>query len=443
MAIHLKPIRHLAVLLAAALLTCGPAHAQALSSSKDEIAYRVRPGDTLLGLGERYFVSKDSYLRVARVNGLADPNRLRVGSTILIPTAVLRFSRPEAKIIAFTGRASIASAGQLRPVAMHERLLEGAIVETAENGYVTLQLANGSRISLPSKSRMRIARMRTHLLTGGADLDFVVERGRTETSATPLPDDRSRFRMRTPVAISAVRGTVFRVGYEGPGSASLTEVVEGTVAVNLGATGAQTTLPRGFGAAGLPGGNLKREELLSPPEYEPGSEYQRAREVAFALKPQPGAVGYLIQIARDAEFSDLVGAARSAEPTIVFGALPTGHYYVRAMAIAPSGLIGMPRTAPFERNLQSLTARRTGRANGNWLLEWDLGQSAGNVYHLQLFEVGNRAVPIIDEPGLKSRSMTIQGLPAGKYEWRVGVSRAQGGTIQETWTGVETFTVVK
>ena len=99
MAIHLKPIRHLAVLLAAALLTCGPAHAQALSSSKDEIAYRVRPGDTLLGLGERYFVSKDSYLRVARVNGLADPNRLRVGSTILIPTAVLRFSRPEAKLV--------------------------------------------------------------------------------------------------------------------------------------------------------------------------------------------------------------------------------------------------------------------------------------------------------------------------------------------------------
>ena len=395
----------------------------------------------MLGLGERYFVSKDSYLRVARVNGLADPNRLRVGSTILIPTAVLRFSRPEAKIIAFTGRASIASAGQLRPVAMHERLLEGAIVETAENGYVTLQLANGSRIAMPSRSRVRIARMRTYLLTGGVDLDFVVERGRTETTATPLHDDRSRFRVRTPVAISAVRGTVFRIGYDGPDTPSLTEVVEGSVAVDMNATGASTTLPRGFGAAGQPDGALRREELLPPPEFLTPPGEQRGRTVLFGLKPQHGANGYLVQIARDAAFADVVAAQSSGDPTIDLGSLADGRYFVRAMAIAPSGLVGMPNTEPFERRLQSLVARRSGRPSGHWRLDWDLGAPSTSVYRLQVFENGNRSMPVIDEPGLKSTGFSIQGLPTGTYEWRVAVISARIGQPAEAWTDFETFTV--
>ena len=54
-------------------------------------------------------------------------------------------------------------------------------------------------------------RLRKYLLTGGSDIDLYVEQGRAETAAAPIKDSNSRFRMRTPTAVSAVRGTVFRI----------------------------------------------------------------------------------------------------------------------------------------------------------------------------------------------------------------------------------------
>ncbi len=396
-----------------------------------------------MGLGRRYFVSPDSYKIVERMNSLSNPDSLRVGATIVIPTSVLRYTRLEARVIAYTGHASVIRDGRAGPVSLQTKLGEGAVIETAQDGYLTLQLTNGSKISLPSNSRLRISRMRTYLLTGGADLDFLLERGRTETSATPLRDNRSRFRMRTPVAVSAVRGTVFRIGYDGPNTPSLTEVVEGTVAVNLNATAVQTSLPKGFGAAGSPNGKLKREELLLPPEFVSPATLQRGRDVTFAFRPDPGAVGYHVQVAQDREFVDVVTSARSTTPQVNLGQLAAGKYFVRAMAIAPSGLEGMPQAQAFERLIESLIARKLPGAGRSWQFDWDFGASARLIYRLQLFHDSDPEIPVIDEPGLTSSGMRVQGLPAGRYSWRVGYSRTTDGKTQQSWSRLETFTVEK
>jgi hypothetical protein len=417
----------------------GPGRAQAISPSKDEITYRIRAGDSLIALSRKYFVSPDSYKAVERLNGLTDPDSLRIGSTIVIPTGLLKFTRLEAIVIAFKGSASVASGPRSALVTLQTRLSEGALIETGADGFLTMQLANGSKISLPSNSRLRIARMRTYLLTGGTDLDFMVERGRTETTATPLPDNRSRFRIRTPVAVSAVRGTVFRIGYDGPDAPSLTEVVEGNVAVNLNASAVLTSLPGGFGAAGSPDGKLKKEELLPPPEFVAPGALQRGREVIFALQPNADAVGWRVQIAKDQGFVDMVTAARSATPQVSLGALPAGRYFVRAMAIAPSGLEGLPQTSAFERKLESLVARRLPGSGRRWQLEWDVGGAIDTAYRLQVFASTDPDVPVIDEPGLIASAMTVQGLPPGRYSWRIGQLSPIDGKLQQIWTPFADF----
>lgn len=418
-----------------------PVSAQALSATKDEIAYRVRPGDSLIALGRKFFVSPESYKQVQRLNSLENPDSLRVGATIVIPISVLRYSRLEARIIAFKGRASVTRDARSEAVSLQTRLSEGAVIETAADGYLTMQLANGSKIAIPSNSQLRIARMRTYLLSGGTDLDFMVERGRSEITATRLPDSRSRFRMRTPVAVSAVRGTVFRIGYDGAGSPTLTEVVEGHVAVNLNAGAAQTSLATGFGAAGSPDGRLQREALLPPPEFVEPGRVQRGREVAFALRANPIAIGYHVQIARDRGFVDIVTAGRSPTPLVNIGSLPPGRYFARATAIAPSGLEGLPQTLPFERKLEALAAHKLPGDGRRWQLEWDLGGGDRPVFHLQVVSAADPALPIIDEPGLSGNSMTVQGLSAGRYSWRVGELRTIDGKVQQYWTEPESFTV--
>ncbi len=441
MIILLKRASLLLLLAAIALGTASLARAQAISPSKDEISYRVKPGDSLIALGTRYFLTADSYKIVAQANSLENANRLRVGSTITIPISVLKFTRFDARIIAYKGHASVSRNGRAEAVTLQTRLSEGQVIETGEDGYLTMQLANGSKISIPSNSRFRISRMRTYLLTGGVDLDFMVERGRSETTAARLKDSRSRFRIRTPVAVSAVRGTVFRIGYDGPDAPSLTEVVEGNVAMNLTATGAQTAIPGGFGAAGRTDGKLNREELLPPPTFTPGMDLQRQTNVVFALQPSAGAVGYQVQVAKDQAFTDVVVGARSDRPQIDLGPLPGGQYYVRAMAIAPSGLIGMPRTEPFVRRLQLLVSRQFSANQKDWQLNWDLGGPADASYRVQVFDAARPDVPIIDEPALPDRSLTITGLPPGNYTWRVGLKRPIDGNLQQSWTPFEGFTL--
>jgi hypothetical protein len=412
--------------------------AQALSASRDEISYKVRPGDKLIVLSRRFLVTPDAYRTVQRINGIKDANTLRVGSVLVIPTNLLRATRLDARVIAFKGIATATNGPRAAQVKLETRVSEGALVETGPDGFVTLQLHNGSKVSLPSNSRVRIAKMRTYGLTGGTDLDFLVERGRTETSATPLRDNHSRFRMRTPVAVSAVRGTIFRVGYDGPDSATLTEVVEGNVAVQMNVSSLQTSLPTGFGAAGLPSGTLQREQLLAPP----GSA-QRGRLVTFDLQPDRGAAGYHVQVAKDRDFLDIVAAKRSQTPRVILDSLPAGRYFVRAMAIAPSGLEGLPQVDQFDRRLAALRAQQVPGRGGRWRFDWDIGQSDKAVFRFQVFANGKTDVPVIDEPGLQTNAMEVQNLPAGRYLWRVGTIRTVNGKLEQDWTEAETVDVAK
>lgn len=420
----------------------GKAHAQALSASRDEVIYKIRPGDSLLGLSQRFFVTPDAYLTVQRLNGIRDANSLRVGSTIVIPTNLLRATRLEARVIAFKGVATATTGSRAEQVSLQSKVTEGAVVATGADGFVTLQLRNGSKISLPSNSRLRVVRMRTYLLTGGSDLDFLVERGRSETSATRLPDNRSRFRMRTPVAVSAVRGTIFRIGYDGPDSATVTEVVEGSVAVNLEGAPAQTSLATGFGASGRAGGGLKKEELLPPPLFAAPGAAQRGQIVRIGLERSPQAVGYHVQIARDREFNDIVAEGRSTQPMVDLPDLPVGRYYARATAIAPSGLEGMPASDMFERRLQSLTSSQVPGSARSRRFDWDLGGDARDLYSLQVYAEGDRTLPVIDEPGLSAQSMVVSGLPKGRYSWRIGrIAAIAGSGVQ--WTPFESFEIEK
>ena len=428
------------LLLIAPSVSITPLSAQELSRDKDEIIYTIRDGDTLIGLGQKYFVSPTAYQQVERANGLTNANRLRVGSKIRIPTNLLKFSRLSATVISVRGAASVIRAGRSIPLELRGKVAEGDIVETGVDGYLTLQLEGGSRMALPSNARVRVVRLRTYLLTRGTDTDFAIERGQTETTVVPLRDNRSRFRMRTPVAISAVRGTVFRIGYDGP-DASLTEVVEGNVVVNLDGRTATTALPGGFGAAASSSGRVNKEELLPPPAFARPGEVQSQSSVGFVLIPSEGAVGYHVEVAKDAAFVEIVKGARSSTPLVDLGALPDGTYWVRAMAIAPSGLEGLPQKQQFSRKLQSLRSSPTNGANGSTKFQWDLGD--GTLVRFQLFDGSGSQVPLIDEPSLSVKELSVSGLARGTYSWRIGQVRSGQGRYIEVWTPLEQLVIDK
>ena len=414
-------------------------NAQAISETSDEIAYRVKAGDSLIGLSQRFMIRPDSYLEVQRINRLANPDSLAVGKTITIPTRLLRSTPINGKIVAFRGTVTMASGTQSRQAEVGMVVAEGTRVETGDDGYVTLGLANGSRMSLPSKSRIRITRMRKYNLTSGTDFDFEIDRGRSEVSVTPQPDPRNRFRMRTPIAVSAVRGTVFRIGYNGINEPSLTEVIEGKVGVSVGAT--RSAISQGFGAAAAQSGKVLEEKLLPPPPMVNPTRLQRDQEVAFTLAPNPKVVGFHVQIAADPKFVDIVAAARSSTNNVTIGSLKDGRYFVRAMAVAPSGLEGLFETFEFQRELKKLISRPSGGKGRAQIFAWGGKRSSGEYYRLQIFDAVRPDLPLIDETGLEVPSMEVVGLQSGEYRWRVGTAQLSAKGVRHSWTPFETLRI--
>ena len=245
-----------------------PAPGQAASSEPDaSISYRVAEGDNLYTLAERYFSRTDDYVVVQRLNAIADPRRLQIGSLLTIPRAVLRRVPVEGVVQSFKGRVLTGPPESPKPAAVGMAVREGHRIETGQNSFVTLRLPDESHVALPSQTVMRVQRMRRTLLAGDVERSFRVEKGRASATVTPQDNADSDFRISTPIAVSAVRGTRFRMRYDQTGDRVTSEVLEGQVMFSAERSSQEEFLPAGFGmASGLssPVPLLVAPELVAP-----------------------------------------------------------------------------------------------------------------------------------------------------------------------------------
>lgn len=414
--------------------TAMPVHAAPPVSG--EVIYHSKLNDTLIDLARRYFNRIEDYRVVQQLNHVPIPEHLQPGIDLRIPVAILRATPVTATIISFRGDVRL---GEDRHAATTgATLTEGMRIETGTSSFLSFRAADGSTITMPSQSILRLARMRRIIFTNTLDQQFAVEQGRMETTVTKQVGPGSHYEVRTPIAVSAVRGTVFRVAYDpelqGTASTSLTEVLNGTVAV--GAPGARQSVPVpvGIGAAVARDGSVRTEDLLPAPALVEGNRLQAGRSLRFGLGPVPGAVGYHLQIARDAAFQDIVAETRSATPEGRFDALPDGAWFLRATALSRSGFEGLPATQPFERHPHAFEAAITRTKTREYRVTWDYAGEPGAHFHFQLVPIGrhvNRHGQIaLDEDRLHSNALRLDDVPPGGYRWRVGAINGQ----DELWT---------
>lgn len=420
----------ISVATAACCLIAAPATALG-----EELTYTVRGGDTLSSLASRYMVSAAAANIVQRRNRIADPRRIPIGTRLAIPVHLLRYEPIALRIATFSGPVSVGSA-----VASKGQVLgEGATLQTGSNGFVTLVGSEGSRVSLPSQSRARVVRARRYVINGAAAVDVEVLSGRADVSAAKQkPSDT--FRVRSPVAVTAVRGTQFRVGYNEAANAGTSEVIEGLVGVST----PKATLPieAGFGAATSADGTLSREALLPAPQIlEPG-KVQTEPELVFNLLAVPGARAYHVQVARDAGFVDVLGEERSDRPAVRLTGIANGRMFMRASAIAASGLEGLSEVASFRRQQAGVSASATPGDDG-YRFEWAHTGEGTPLYRFQLFDTRRPNVAVVDQPGLVRTGLVIDKLPGGTYQWRVGMIETGPEGSVEVWSDPQKFTATE
>ncbi len=412
------------------LLFVFPAAAAVDADASLMYTYSAVNGDTLIKLANRFLIRKNEWQVLQKHNSIAQPDRIPVGTKIRIPVALMRTELAPVTIESARGRVE-SSAGT---TTAGTKLKEGDQIKTGDDGFVTIKLADGSTVTVQSKSAVRLEVMRQLVNTGGvADSVVRLDAGRLETNVAKQRSPASRYEIRTPTSNMGVRGTAFRVGADDSGKKAQSEVVEGLVAVASGTGSAKPLdLPAGYGSfveAGKP--PSPPIELLPAPNLSALPTAYVSADLSFSFPSVTGANGYRAQVALDRGFTNLVAESSSSTPVAAFKDLPDGPLFFRARAIDPQGLEGKDAihsfgiiARPFAPALES-PAKNAKLASGKVTLSWKAVREAKS-YRVQLAKDADFK-QILDDKSLDAVTMASSStLASGNYLWRVASKDAAG-----------------
>ena len=401
----------------------------------DMLIYEVKRGDNLINLGTKYLVQAGDYRVVQKANNIRNNRAIPVGTKLRIARSLLKFRSSTAQIASVRGNVVHLAGGRQNVATNGASLGEGSTLKTAGSSFVTITLENGSRVSLPSNSDLKIVRLRHYLIDSSLDYDFEVGRGAAKSKVTPLTNGNDRYVVKTPKAVSAVRGTDFQSRYDEAAGTDFSEVTEGALAVTLPGD-RQTDMPAGNGLAVKANGAVIKETLIAPIDLPSAGRLQKDTTVSFALADAANPNGMRISLATDAGFVEQVADGVFTGKDASFEGIDDGNYFARFRVISASGIEGMPITYAFKRRQNSVSASG-GKGDFGYAFKW-AGQGRGKLsYHFQLFQGKTDGIAIVDEAGLDATEISLSDLPAGDYYWRVASVQYVDGEVSTNWTPFE------
>lgn len=425
-AVLVAPAGQARLFAAACALWVGSALAQADAT----LPYAVAQGDTLIGVRERLLRPDADWRELQKLNRIADPRRLRPGSTLLIPTRLLREQPAVAEALHVHGDVRVVQAdGRSEAVVGGMTLAAGAVVRAARQSSVVLRFADGARVLVRPDSELRLERLTQSARSAQTQLEL--RQGSVDSSLPPpaAPGDAAarRYQIRTPVANLGVRGTEFRTRLDGERTG--VEVLTGRVAAAAGS--ASLVVDPGFGsmlAAGMP---PRAVALLGAPDL--GAVAPRIERLPLQLHwiAQPGASAYRAQIMVSGRSDALLLDGRFDSARARFADdLPDGRYALRVRGIDGSGLEGRDATVEFvlkarpeppfvQRPREGQSAYEEG-VDFAWTRHADAAR-----YRLQIAANPAFEPLLVDRSDLAEPSARV-ALPLGSYVWRLASVRADG-----------------
>ncbi|MFJ4290481.1 FecR domain-containing protein [Cupriavidus sp. NPDC089707] len=414
----------------------GPAQAGPAGAEGADFLYLVEPGDTLIGLAERYMASTDGWRTLQRLNGVADPYRLVPGTRLRIPLSQIPEQAASARVVYVNGE--VRANG--RPVQVGMSLDESVRIETPAAGSVTLELPDRSRVTLPPKTTVAVRRLRTFARSGLTDTVIRIEQGGADTRVAPEGSGVGRFELHTPMMVTGVRGTSYRVAADAAGSRS--EVLEGRIGVSAArqarpapapagrAMTAAAQVSAGYGVGVSDRGRLSQPVALLPaPVLLPPADTVLGPAFDAAWQPVPGASAYRVTVARDAALTELAWSGTTTDTRARPEGLPEGTLYLAVSAIDANRLTGHAAQAPVAVRLNPPApftlqpAADAVRYGETVAFAWATVPSAAS-YELAVAGDAGFAGEVALQPAAEPASTQPQA--PGQYWWRVRSVDAAG-----------------
>jgi len=457
-----------AVLVGTLLLAIIPASAQTsragasgpsgkISKQRDGIVYGISRNETLSSIAQRFTGNPNNWKVIGKLNGIANDRTIPVGASIAIPARLLPERKAFATIVATQGEVSIISKdGDVVASKTGGSLGEGALIVTSDDGFITLQLQDGTTFALPPASSLQLSTLQIQEYTDRPRTALTLGKGRITSQVTPFSAAKSRYEVQTPLAIAGVRGTRFRVNFDG--EHSYNEVLEGTVKVapedrrNASRNALQAReVHASFGAIAAGGNKVSAPMPLPAAPVLAATAVQERLPVRFGLR-QANAAAFRVSIATDAgglqQVADVRVDASADEGTQARVAdLPDGDYYVRAAAIDRSGLEGREtisrfrlKARPFAPFQQEPGAKLRGVADGQPpAVHFKWAEAGANAhYRLQIAADAGFTQLLLDKTHINTTTYTQENLAQGQFFWRVAtIDMSSGQPDQGPWSDVK------
>ena len=331
-----------------ALVILLSSHVQAASGiDSASWEYLVKPGDSLWTFADQHLSSPAYVPRLQKLNRIADAYRLTPGSHIRVPYPWVKQQPSTARIEEFAGEVSAHdAAGKALPISKDIRYPKGVQFQTGNDAMLKLRFADGSTLLLNANTNAQLQNEIYYPSTGSARTEIMLDKGNAGSSVIPNILMPGRYQIRTPSAVTTVRGTEFRVSAETVDSTA-TEVLRGKVKVNGNKQG-QVEVPAGFGS--LASASTKP----TPPEALPAAPDLSALPGSSNFNPpllqwnaDQLAVAYRVKLRGPGEHGQQL-AERTVSGPQLYTALPeNGEYQLLARARNAHGLEGYDSSRSF------------------------------------------------------------------------------------------------
>ena len=418
------------------------AKAEAVQDTTQDVLVplQVSAGTNLILLAREYCHNPEDWRRIARINKLSSPYVIYANGEIHVPLSLLKTEALAAQVVTVAGVALLEkAAGKESELSREDRILPGDTVLTGENGFVQLLFPNGLYTRVEPNAAFTLQYL-ISLADGKIKAEAVLEKGKTVHTLKEKLRFNESMRTRTPVVITGIRGTEYRLKVEDAQTTTV-ETLSGEVAVQSGVNSVQLRADQGLRASS--GRKLGKPQILPLPPVVTGiEEVYRTLPVHFHLPSQPNIRATKLRLS-----SDEAGQATVYEhdaPTgtpLQMSNVPDGQYFAFFTATDNKGfesreqgphalLIRTKPPAPM------VSAPRNGSilwgkfAQVSWL------ESEQAVQYL--VQVGRDAQfnDLVDEQKLATSVYSSPELAPGTYYFRVQSLAADGfasnfsGTVQ-------------
>lgn len=302
--------------------------------------YTVRPNETLASICDEYVKEEGCWRKLIEHNAeISNDGKLTSGSRIKIPVEWL-YNAPVAVVAeyvvgdVFVQRKRTKAINKLQ-AGMY--LLMGDTIITA-NGNVLLRFADDSSLLLKPQTEIVLNRLSTFNDSGMVDTDVRLSRGIGHFSVKSQKG-KSRYRISTPSAIAAVRGTRFRVSSDPNTNDTMrNEVLDG--AVRVSAEGEAKDVLKGYGTLAEQGQKpISPVELLPAPAIELPESINIPRTLQW--QAVAGAKSYVVDVFEGESKERLLFSAVTEAPEYLLQAMHSGPYTLVIRGVDELGLQGL------------------------------------------------------------------------------------------------------